>query len=270
MTISPNDYIYLTTLIKAKSGISLGEDKAYLINSRFSTLLTKYNSNDISDLIQKIKSNNDSELIKDVIEVMTTNESSFLRDVKPFDYFKNTIIPSILEKSPNKRSFRIWSAACSTGQEPYSIAMTILENVKWQDFQFEIVATDISEQVLEKAKSAAYSQFEVQRGLPITMLLKYFTKNNDIWYINDKVKNMVRFSYCNLVEDFSQLGTFDIVFCRNVMIYFDVDTKQKVLNNIAKRLDAHGMLLLGSAESIYGIETGFESFKDIVGIYSLK
>jgi chemotaxis protein methyltransferase CheR len=157
----------------------------------------------------------------------------------------------LIEKNPTQSNFRIWSAACSTGQEPYSLAMTILENLEWSyKYKFEIIASDLSSKVLNKAISGTYSQFEVQRGMPISMLLKYFKQEGEDWIINDKVKAMVNYKKINLMENFSEVGLFDVVFCRNVLLYFETETKIKILHKISKILNPNGVLILGGSEVI--------------------
>ena len=181
----------------------------------------------------------DERLIVDVVEAMTTNESFFFRDKIPFDHFRDTIMPGLLAARARERRLRIWCAAASTGQEPYSLAMCLKEmKDKLAGWRVEILGTDLSTEVLEKAKAGIYSQFEVQRGLPIQMLVKYFSQVGDTWQISPEIRAMVQYRPLNLLADFAHLGGFDVVFCRNVLIYFDQETKIGVLNRIARLLDA--------------------------------
>ncbi|MGY3461333.1 chemotaxis methyl-accepting protein methylase [Bradyrhizobium sp. LM3.4] len=223
--MTPVDYDYLRKFLKERSGLDLSPDKQYLVESRLLPLARKASLPGIPDLVLKIR-NGDGRLATDVVEAMTTNETFFYRDKIPFDHLRETILPGLLRARAARRSLRIWSAASSTGQEPYSIAMCVKEmGAAFAGWRIEIVATDLSQEVLEKSKAGVYSQFEVQRGLPIQHLMKYFTQSGDIWQLNADIRAMVQFRQLNLLQDFSHLGTFDVIFCRNVLIYFDQDTK---------------------------------------------
>jgi chemotaxis protein methyltransferase CheR len=205
-----------------------------------------------------------------VTEAMTTNESFFFRDQKPFDQFNDIVLPHLLKARAAKRSFRIWSAACSSGQEPYTLAMLLKEHAhKLADWRVEIVATDLSNEILDKAKEGLYSQFEVQRGLPITHLVKYFVQIGDRWQIDDSLRKMVKFQQFNLLGNLSSLGHFDVVFCRNVLIYFDTPTKTRVLDGVANMLPPDGFLYLGGAETVLGTTERFQIMEGQRGIYSL-
>jgi chemotaxis protein methyltransferase CheR len=220
--------------------------------------------------VQKIK-NGDTKLATNVVEAMTTNETFFFRDKVPFDQLRDTILPGLIQARAARKSLRIWSAASSTGQEPYSIAMCLKEKgASLAGWRIEIVATDLSQEVLEKSKAGVYSQFEVQRGLPIQLLVKYFTQSGDIWQLNADVRSMVQFRQLNLLQDFSHLGTFDVIFCRNVLIYFDQDTKAVIFDRLAKSLEADSTLLLGAAESVVGITDAFRPVADRRGLYQLN
>jgi chemotaxis protein methyltransferase CheR len=269
MSLSVDDFQFVSNLVKKRSGIFLSSDKAYLVDSRLLPIARKNSFTDVKDFIAKIKQNNDEKFISEVIEAMTTNESSFFRDIKPFEYFKTNAIPKMISLLPEKKHFRIWSSACSTGQEAYSLAITISENPAWSKYTFEIVATDIAQHVIDKALSGTYSQFEVQRGLPIGLLLKYFTQDGENWKISERVKSMVSFSKLNLIEDFTSLGKFDLIFCRNVLIYFEIETKMKILHNFSKMMDPHSNLVVGCSETIIGIDR-FQAIKEAIGFYTLK
>lgn len=260
--IKTSDFSFIANMLQEKSGIALSEDKGYLVDSRLMPIAKKYGLNDISDLVDYIKENMDDALLTEIVEAMTTNESFFFRDTKPFDYLKKEIIPNILKKSPGKSSINIWSAACSTGQEPYSIAMTILEDPSLSSLNFNIMATDLDMNVMEKARDGLYSQFEVQRGVPIAMLMKYFTQTNEHWQIKDELKARIKFEKFNLMESPKSLGDFDVIFCRNVLIYFDAETKKKVLNNLCNCLNKDGSVILGASESVMGLDTSLSNYKD--------
>ena len=210
-----------------------------------------------------------SALTSEVVEAMTTNETFFFRDKIPFEHLRETIMPALLQARASRRSLRIWCAASSTGQEPYSIAMCLKEmGAALAGWRIEIVATDLSQEVLEKSKAGIFSQFEVQRGLPIQMLVKYFTQIGELWQINADIRAMVQFRQLNLLQDFSHLGTFDLVFCRNVLIYFDQDTKVGVFERLAKAIEPDGFLVLGAAETVVGITDAFKPYPERRGLYA--
>lgn len=261
------DFEFLASLLKEKSGLTLTPDKVYLLESRLTPLARKRGLDTLDALVQKLRTSRDEGLVKDVTEAMTTNESFFFRDNTPFDIFKNHVLPAMEKARPNKK-LRIWCAAASTGQEPYSLAILLKENwAKWQGWNIEIVGTDICTQVLEKAKAGAYSQFEVQRGLPIQMLIKYFKQEGDVWRINEDIRRMVSYRPFNLLSSFSLLGSFDIIYCRNVLIYFDQPTKKDVLERMHSALAKDGTLFLGAAETVLGITDKLRPVRGQRGMY---
>ena len=199
---------------------------------------------------------------------MTTNETFFFRDKLPFEHFRDTVLPALIAARAREKRIRIWCTAASTGQEPYSLAMTLKGmGAALAGFRIEILATDISADVLERAKAGIYSQFEVQRGLPIQQLVKFFTQVGETWQIAPEIRAMVQFRPLNLLNDFSALGTFDMVFCRNVLIYFDQETKIGVLNRLARQMPADGFLALGAAETVVGLTDAFKPMADKRGLY---
>ncbi len=265
--MTPSDYEYLRKLLKDHSGLDLSADKQYLIESRLLPLSRKCGVPGIGDLVQKMKGGS-SLIIAQVVEAMTTNETFFFRDKVPFEHFRDTIIPEMLRARANRKSIRIWCAAGSTGQEPYSLAMSLKEmGAVLAGWRVEIIATDLSNEVLEKSKSGVYSQFEVQRGLPIQLLVKYFKQNGELWQISPELRAMVQHRQLNLLHDFSQLGAFDVIFCRNVLIYFDQDTKINIFGRLAKTMEADGFLVLGAAETVVGLTDVFKPFPDKRGLY---
>jgi chemotaxis protein methyltransferase CheR len=266
--VTPLDYDYLRKLLKDRSGLVLSADKQYLVESRLTPLARKAGIASLGELVAKLRSNNER-LAVDVVEAMTTNESFFYRDKIPFDHFRDTIMPGLLAGRARERRLRIWCAAASTGQEPYSLAMCLKEmKDKLAGWRVEILGTDLSTEVLEKAKAGVYSQFEVQRGLPIQMLVKHFSQVGDTWHISPEIRAMVQYRPLNLLSDFAHLGSFDVVFCRNVLIYFDQETKIGVLNRIARLLDPDGFLVLGAAETVVGLTDAFKPLVDKRGLYA--
>jgi chemotaxis protein methyltransferase CheR len=265
--VTPLDCEYLRKLLKDQSGLDLSVDKQYLIESRLLPLSRKAGLSDISELVQKLKGGSAS-LIAQVVEAMTTNETFFFRDKVPFDHFRDTIMPEILQARASRKSIRIWCAAGSTGQEPYSLAMCLKEiSAALAGWRIEILATDLSQEVLEKSRAGIYSQFEVQRGLPIQMLVKYFRQTGDVWQINADIRAMVQHRQLNLLHDFSQLAAFDVIFCRNVLIYFDQNTKINVCNRLAKASEPDGFLVLGAAETVVGLTDVYRAHPDRRGLY---
>jgi chemotaxis protein methyltransferase CheR len=265
--VTPLDYEYLRKLLKERSGLDLSADKQYLVESRLVPLARKAGLVGIPELVSKMKSGAEA-LTTDVVEAMTTNETFFFRDKIPFEHLRDTVLPLLLQSRASRRSLRIWSAACSTGQEPYSIAMCLKEKAAaLAGWRIEIVGTDLSQEVLEKSKAGIYSQFEVQRGLPIQLLVKYFTQTGEIWQINADIRGMVQHRQLNLLQDFGHLGKFDVIFCRNVLIYFDQDTKISIFERLNKALEPDGALVLGAAESVVGITDAFRPFPDKRGLY---
>ena len=254
--MTEQDFDFLRILLQVRSGLSLSVEKRYLVESRLGMLCRRRGIESIPDLVAKLRRNPELELENAVVEAMTTNETLFFRDRTPFDLFRDVILPEKLAANAQSRTLRIWCAAVSTGQEAYSLAMMLDEVApRVAGWKIEILGTDISAEVLEKARQGLYSQFEVQRGLPIQLLLKYFRQEGDKWRLTERIRNMVELRPHNLLESSSQFGQFDIIFCRNVLIYFDVPTKARVMAALAQRLVRNGAFVLGAAETVIGITT---------------
>jgi chemotaxis protein methyltransferase CheR len=268
MTVT--DFEFICQILRERSGLVLTNDKAYLLESRLLPVARKWKLATFDDLVRVIRTKMEEAVIRDVVEAMTTNESFFFRDTKPFDQFKALVLPALLKSRAASRTIRIWSAACSSGQEPYSLAMILSEMAaQLNGWKIEIVGTDLSTEILNRAKEGMYSQFEVQRGLPITMLVKYFAQIGDRWQINAKIRGMVQYKEFNLLQDPMPLGRFDVVFCRNVLIYFDQPTKTRVLNSVAKLMPEDGFLFLGGAETVLGITDKFQMVPGQRGVYGV-
>ncbi|OPZ79251.1 MAG: Chemotaxis protein methyltransferase Cher2 [Alphaproteobacteria bacterium ADurb.Bin438] len=257
-----DDFDFISRLLKEQSGLVLTKDKVYLLESRLLPIARSNNFVTLEDLIMALKSK-PQKLVSQVVEAMTTNESFFFRDIKPFEQFEKIVLPYLIKTRANKRSIRIWSAACSSGQEAYSLCMILKEKAKeLAGFNIEIVATDLSTDILNKAMAGVYSQFEVQRGLPIQLLVKYFKKDGDSWTIDRSIISMVQFKKWNLLDDIKALGHFDVVFCRNVLIYFDQATKSVILEKMYNQMPKDGFLYLGGAETVLGI---CDKYRPVVG-----
>jgi chemotaxis protein methyltransferase CheR len=268
--MTPTDFEFLAGILKDRSGLSIGPDKTYLLESRLTPVARKNNLDDLDALVTEVRRSKKEALLCEITEAMTTNESFFFRDTTPFEIFEKTVLPELLESRGSRKSLRIWSAACSTGQEAYSLSMILREMApRLADWRIEIVGTDISTEVLEKAKVGIYSQFEVQRGLPIQLLMKYFTQISELWQIDASIRAMVTYKEFNLLTDLKALGSFDIIFCRNVLIYFDQPTKTRVLNAMANILASDGCLFMGAAETVLGISDDFKPMPGQRGVYKL-
>jgi chemotaxis protein methyltransferase CheR len=266
--VTPKDYDFVRKLLKERSGLVLSADKQYLVESRLLPVVRKCGHADLGELIGALRAAPNSALAAGVVEAMTTNESFFFRDKLPFEHFRNLVLPAMTAARAREKHIRIWCSAASTGQEPYSLAMILRDLVgAFTGWRIDILGTDISGEALEKARSGLYSQFEVQRGLPIQQLVKYFTQVGELWQIAPEIRAMVNFRQFNLLSDFAPLGPFDLIFCRNVLIYFDQPTKSAVLNRLARALTGDGFLILGAAETVVGLTTEFRPLPDHRGVY---
>lgn len=266
--MGPKYFDYLQSMLKERSGLVVTTDKVYLLETRLLPVAHRHGYKNIDELVDALKQRHDESIAVDIAEAMNTHESLFFRDSSPFDLFKTTILPQLLKRRADKKKLRIWCAACSSGQEPYSLAMVLDEvSAKLQGWKTEIIATDISHSVLDRAAQGLYSQFEVQRGLPVQMLVKHFKQEEEHWRLSTNIRDRVSFRHFNLLGEMRGLGKFDIVFCRNVLIYFDVETKTKVLDQVSTVLNPDGVLFLGSAESTIGITDKFWPVKAGRGVY---
>ena len=267
--MKPQSFEVFSSLLRNGSGLVIGPDKQYLLESRLGAILKAEGLRDLDALADRLRGRA-LDIERQVIEAMTTNESFFFRDDKPFAHFRASAIPKLLTSRQPGTKLRIWSAAASSGQEAYSLAM-ILADLRGQigARPVEILGTDLSREQLVRAQSGIYSQFEVQRGLPMTMLVKHFSKDGANWQISAALRAMVSFREWNLLADPRPLGMFDVVFCRNVLIYFDQPTKARVLNAIAKQMAPDGLLYLGGAETVLGITDRFAAVPGERGVYGL-
>ncbi|WP_026784312.1 CheR family methyltransferase [Pleomorphomonas koreensis] len=266
--MNPAEYDYLRQFLKSRSGLVLSNEKQYLIESRLLPVARKTGLQSIAALVAKLKEPRETALAEAVVEAMTTNESFFYRDKTPFEHFTQVMMPELLKSRASQKKIRIWCAAASTGQEPYTLAMCLKEmEAKLAGWRIEILGTDISNEVLERARSGTYTQFEVQRGLPIQLLLKYFTQQGESWTISPQLRSMVQWRKFNLLESFAAFGQFDIVFCRNVLIYFDQTTKVDILGRISKIMAPDGYLVLGAAETVVGLTDAFKPAPERRGLY---
>lgn len=260
--IHMDNYRFLQQHVYARTGIVLDEGKHYLFETRLSPIVRQLGLGTINDLCFLLKKPGESEIGRQVAEAMTTNETYFFRDPHHYDAIRSMLLPRLREQRADKKTLSFWSAAASTGQEAYSLAMLLLEE-GLGDWRVRIFGTDFSSAALERARSGIYQQIEVNRGLPTPMLVKYFRRSGVNWQLSDNLRRMVDFQIGDLRASMRTLGPFDLVFCRNVLIYFDPDTKRKILEELHSTLFRGGWLLLGGAETVFGVDKWFE--REIVG-----
>lgn len=266
--MTPVNYAYLCNLLRERSGLVLAENKQYLVESRLASVARRNGLGDIDELVKAARNPGAEPIRAQITEAMTTNETFFFRDRVPFDNFGQFILPEKLRARSNCKQLRIWCAAASTGQEPFSLAMMLKEaQDRIAGWKIHILATDLSGEVLAKAKAGLYTQFEVQRGLPINYLVKYFKQVGDMWQISPLIRSMVEFRSFNLLDDLRPLGVFDVVFCRNVLIYFDKERKSDVLNRLHQVMAPDGVLTLGAAETIIGLTDRLKAVEGRRGLF---
>lgn len=256
---STSDFDYVRELVRKGAAIVLESTKEYLVEARLVPLARKEGFGSLAELVAKLRCEQESPLHRKVIDAMTTNETLFFRDIHPFELLRTTVLPELQASRAGTRQLRIWSAACSTGQEPYTIAMLLREHFpQLLDWRTEILATDLSTEVLEKARKGAFGQIEVNRGLPAKLMVKYFAQNGIDWQLKDEVRRMVDFRELNLAAPWPMLQPFDVIFLRNVLIYFDTDTKKSILARMRSLLRPDGYLFLGAAETTMNLDDAFE------------
>jgi chemotaxis protein methyltransferase CheR len=242
--------------LRRASGLVLDADKRYLVESRVTPVMRRAGLSELGELVRVLEQGRMPSLAQEVVQAMTINETYFFRDRLPFDLLRELILPEIIAGRAAQKRLRIWCAASSTGQEPYSISMILDEfGARLAGWRVEIIATDLSETALAKAKKAVYSQFEVQRGLSTAQLLRYFDQVGDMWQLKETIRARVDYRHFNLLGDYAVLGNFDLIFCRNVLIYFEADRKADVLNRMTRLLSPDGLIALGASESIIGLNT---------------
>jgi chemotaxis protein methyltransferase CheR len=246
----------LCAYLRRTSGLVLGSDKRYLVESRVTPVMKRAGMTELGDLVRALEAGRMPGLAEEVVQAMTINETYFFRDRFPFETLRQKILPRLIVSRAQQKKIRIWSAASSTGQEAYSIGMIIEESSPaLSTWQIEIVGTDLSQNALTTARKALYSQFEVQRGLTPEQIQRYFTPVGHMWQLKEAVRSRVEFKHYNLLDNYSPLGRFDLIFCRNVLIYFDADRKSDVLNRMGQILAPDGLLAIGASESIIGLNT---------------
>ncbi len=256
-SIDWENYRFLQEHVYSQAGIVLEDNKHYLFESRLTPIVRRLGLGSINDLCALLKVSREAEVGRQVVEAMTTNETYFFRDPAHYEAIRTALLPRVKQERRDTRKLRFWSAAASTGQEAYSLAMLLLEQ-NLADWDIQILGTDFSSQVLERARVGKYQQIEVNRGLPASLLVKYFSRSGVDWQLSEAVRRMARFETIDLRKSMRTLGPFDLVFCRNVMIYFDAETKKKIMKELHGTLFRGGWLLLGGAETALGVEEWFD------------
>ncbi len=265
VSIDINTFDYISELVRKKSAIVLEKSKGYLVESRLAPVAREFGFATLEVLVAELRKPNSQPLVQKVVDAMTTNETSFFRDLHPFQALKSTIFPDLLARRSRERTLNIWSNACSSGQEIYTIAMSIKEHFpELLSWKLRLMGSDLSNKILEKAKGGIFSQTEVNRGLPMQLLMKYFSKEGIHWRISEEIRKLVEFRELNLIEPFpSTLQKMDVVFLRNVLIYFSPETKTSILNKVHSSLAKDGYLFLGGAETTMNLNVKFE--KQLIG-----
>jgi len=258
-TLNTHTFEFISKLIRTKAAIVLEPTKAYLVESRLNPVARDNGFDSLEKLVSELQRPGSQKLTQQVVEAMTTNETSFFRDLHPFDALKQQILPELIEKRSKERTLTIWSNACSSGQEVYTIAMIIREHFpELLNWKLKLIASDLSTQILDKARQGSFNQTEISRGLPMPLLIKNFEKKGLVWQIKEDIRKMVDFRVINLVESFPIMPTPDIVFLRNVLIYFAPEMKRDILNKVRKVMKPDGFLFLGGAETTMNLNVAFE------------
>lgn len=257
MSISTASFTYVCDVVRAESAIVLNAGKEYLVESRLIPLAKAAGHPDVDTYVTALKASRNPAALRAVVEALTTNETSWFRDADPFNALRTTVFPTLAQNRPG-RQLRVWSAACSSGQEAYSISMVASETPAVANFKIEIIGTDLSEEMVRRASTGEYSQLEVNRGLPATSLVRHFERAGAGWRIHPNIKQGVSFRTANLTRPFPPMGKFDVVFLRNVLIYFDVNTKRDILRRVRDVMAPDGYLFLGAAEMTMGVDDSWD------------
>jgi chemotaxis protein methyltransferase CheR len=264
--MTTQDFEFVYRLVRDRSANVLETGKEYLVESRLTPLVRQLKLGSISDLVGQLRTGSDHGLRTRVVEAMVTTETSFFRDNHPFETLRTVILPEIIRHRTNEKRLDVWCAACSSGQEPYSLAILLREQFPGlSGWQLNILATDLSGEVLERAREGRYHQIEVNRGLPAALLVRYFRQHGNGWELSENIRRMIEFRELNLANPWPPLPRMDLVFLRNVMIYFDVDTKKVILGRVARLLRPDGYLLLGGTETTLNLDDSFRRVENLKG-----
>lgn len=266
--MQPEDFAFFQTFLSERAGLNLWPEKGYLLESRLARVLRERGIDSLTTLAAKLRAGGDVLLEREVIEAMMTHETLFFRDLKSFDALRESVLPELIAARRKERRLAIWSAACSGGQEPYSIAMMLDEmRDALAGWSIHILATDLSTAIIERAKTGLYTQFEVQRGLPVRYLLKHFSQQPSGWEIEKRIRDKIEFRPFNLLRDSAPFGRFDLILCRNVMIYFDAPTRARLFSRLRRQMAQDGALMLGGAETVLGMTTEFTPTRETPNFY---
>jgi chemotaxis protein methyltransferase CheR len=269
--MTDQDFDFIRKLVRDRSAVALEDGKQYLVESRLAPLVREQKLESIAELVALLRAPFSDGLQQQVVEAMVTTETTFFRDLHPFEALRKALIPDLVQKRQNQRCLNIWCAACSTGQEPYSLALLIREHFpQLAGWKVNILATDLSRDVLARARQGRYSQIEVNRGLPAALLVKHFRQHGTSWQIHEEIRGMIDFQELNLIRAWPALPRMDLVFLRNVMIYFDVEVKKTILGRMANVLQSDGYLLLGGAETTFNLNGSYQRLEQFkTGFYQL-
>jgi chemotaxis protein methyltransferase CheR len=272
MALSPTDFQFVSQLVRQRSAIVLEPEKGYLLEARLAPLAKAEGFESIDAMVAQLRAQSNNGLPQKVVEAMTTNETSFFRDQHPFDALRQVVLPEVIRQRQVEMKLNIWCAACSSGQEPYTVAMTLLEHFpQLSEWGVEILATDISREMVARSRTGCYGKIEVDRGLAANQLVKYFEKRGRDWFIKPKVQRLCEFRELNLIESWGAMPRMDVVFLRNVLIYFDLEMKRNILGRVRRVLQPWGHLFLGSAETTMNLGDVFERVQfDKAGCYRIK
>jgi chemotaxis protein methyltransferase CheR len=264
--MTDEDFDFLAELLRTRSGISISSEKSRLVENRLKAVAWRLGFKDVTVLLGELKTAK-ATICRAVIDSMMIHDTSFFRDKAPFSYFRTVMLDALMNARKDTKRLRIWCSAAATGQEAYSIAMVVDALPQLLDWNVEVIATDLSSEIVERAEDGLYTQFEVLRGLPIQMLAKHFRQDGSDWRISPELRAKVHFGVFNLLDSFAPLGIFDVIFCRNVLIYFDQRTKQDVLARLADAMAPESYLVLGAAETVLGLSQDFAPMVDAPGVF---
>lgn len=272
LVVSAADYDFVATLLRERCALVLEPGKEYLIKSRLTPLAQRHGMESIGKLLERLRERSGSGLVTEVVEAMVTTETSFFRDIHPFETLKKIVLPKVIDARGTLRQLNIWCAASSSGQEPYSVAILLKEYFpELAGWRINLSATDISQEMLTRSRAGRYSQVEVNRGLPTPLLLKWFRQEAGSWQLDEQIRGMINFTQLNLAQPWPAMPRWDLVFLRNVMIYFDVHVKKEILGRVSRVLSPDGYLLLGGAETTLNLDDSFQRVETLKsGFYQLK
>lgn len=263
-----DDFVALAAFLSERIGLVIDPNKRHAIEARLQPVLAAKGFGRLSELVARLKAGDDLALANRVIDAMVTCETLFFRDRRMFETLRTVLLPRLRDKRREARRLRLWCAACATGQEPYSLAMMLDEFARdFSGWQIDLLASDVSEAAVTAASAGAYTQFEVQRGLSTPLLLRHFHREGDVWRINDHLRARVEFRRANLLDDFGRFGRFDVILCRNALMYMQVERRREILRRLSSALADDGCLILGAAETIVGLSDAFEADSDCAGLF---